>query len=121
VATVTGVIGDGEADDEGRVVSREMVVNKTIEGEMTLSMRRAISVVECVAVNIVVVGVVTRLSSKMKGRERKEERKKKTKEENVRPERDDLDDAQGRESRAKGYLWSLYLYYFCRGDQLLHP
>jgi hypothetical protein len=64
VATVTGVIGDGVSDDEGRVVSREMVVNRTIEGEMTLSARSATSVVECVAANIMVVGVVTRLSSK---------------------------------------------------------
>jgi hypothetical protein len=41
-----------------------MVVNRTIEGEMTLRMRSAISVVECVAGNIMVVGVVTRLSSR---------------------------------------------------------
>jgi hypothetical protein len=63
VATVTGVIGDGVSDGEGRAVSREMVVNRTIEGEMTLSMKSATSVAECVAANIVV-GVVTRLSSK---------------------------------------------------------
>lgn len=62
MATVTGVIGDGVSGDEGRAVSREMVVSRTIEGEMTLRARSAISVAECVGVNIVVVGVVTRLS-----------------------------------------------------------
>ena len=64
MATVTGVIGDGVSDGEGRAVSREMVVNRTIEGEMTLSMKSAIWVAEFVAANIMVVGVVTRLSSK---------------------------------------------------------
>lgn len=63
MATVTRVIGDGVGDNEGRVVSREMVVNRTIEGEMTLNVRSAISAAECVAANIMVVGVV-RLSSK---------------------------------------------------------
>jgi hypothetical protein len=33
VATVTEMIGDGVGGGEGRVVSREMVVNRTIEGE----------------------------------------------------------------------------------------
>jgi len=64
VATVTGVIGDGVSEVEGRAVNREMVVNRTIEGEMTLSMRSATSVAESVAGNIMVVGVITRLSSK---------------------------------------------------------
>ena len=65
MATVTGVIGDGVSDVEGRAVNREMVVNRTIEGEMTLSVRSAISVAESVTGNIMVVGgVVTRLSSK---------------------------------------------------------
>jgi len=49
---VTGVIGDGVGDGEGRVVNREMVVNRTIEGEMTLSMKSAVSVAEFVGVNI---------------------------------------------------------------------
>jgi hypothetical protein len=66
VATVTGVIGDGVGDGEGRAVSIEMVVNRTIEGEMTLSRKSAISVAELVAANIMVVGVVTRLSLKMR-------------------------------------------------------
>ena len=61
MATVTGVIGDGVGDGEGRAVSREMVANRTIEGEMTLSMRSATSVAEFV---FMIVGVVTRLSSK---------------------------------------------------------
>lgn len=52
MATVTGVIGDGVGDGEGRVVNREMVVNRTIEGEMTLSMKSAVSVAEFVGVNI---------------------------------------------------------------------
>lgn len=64
MATVTGVIGEGVGDGEGRAVSREMVVNRTIEGEMTLSMKSAISVAEFVAANVMVVGVVNRLSSK---------------------------------------------------------
>ncbi len=59
VATVTGVIGDGVGEGEGRVVNREMVVNKTIEGEMSLSMRSAVSVAE----NVMIVSVVARLSS----------------------------------------------------------
>lgn len=66
MATVTGVIGDGVGDGEGRAVSIEMVVNRTIEGEMTLSRKSAISVAELVAANIMVVGVVTRLSLKMR-------------------------------------------------------
>jgi hypothetical protein len=66
VATVTGVIGDGVGDGECRAVSIEMVVKRTIEGEMTLSMKSAISVAEFVAANIMVVGVVTRLSLKMR-------------------------------------------------------
>lgn len=61
---MTGVIGEGVSDGEGRAVSREMVVNNMIEGEMTLNMRSAISVGECVGANMMVVGVVTRLSSK---------------------------------------------------------
>ncbi len=59
VATVTGVIGDGVGEGEGCVVNREMVVNKTIEGEMSLSMRSAVSVAE----NVMIVSVVARLSS----------------------------------------------------------
>jgi hypothetical protein len=59
VATVTGVMGDGVSEGEGRVVNREMVVNKTIEGEMSLSMRSAVSVAE----KVMIVSVVARLSS----------------------------------------------------------
>lgn len=64
MATVTGVIGDGVSDGEGRAVSREMAVNRTIEGEMTLSMKSAIWVAEIVAAVMMIVGVVTWLSSK---------------------------------------------------------
>jgi hypothetical protein len=35
------VIGDGVGEGEGRVVSREIVVSRTIEGEVTLSMESA--------------------------------------------------------------------------------
>jgi len=51
-----GVIGDVVGDGEGRVVNREMVVKRMIEGEMTLRMKSAISVAEFVAANIMVVG-----------------------------------------------------------------
>lgn len=103
MATVTGVIGDGVGDGEGRAISREMVVNRTIEGEMSLSMRSAISVAEFVAVNIMVVGVV-RLSSKneVKERERKGEKRKETKKEKVQPKPDSGDDGEVRESRTDG-------------------
>jgi hypothetical protein len=81
VATVTGVIGDGVGDGEGRTASREMVVSRTIEGEVSLSMRSAMSVAEFAAVKVMVVGVVTRLSSKneVKERERKGRKRKKGK------------------------------------------
>jgi hypothetical protein len=52
-ATVIGVIEDGEGGGVGRVVSRDMAVNSTIEGEMTLSMKSAVSVAEFVAANMV--------------------------------------------------------------------
>jgi hypothetical protein len=52
-ATVIGVIEDGEGGGVGRVVSRDMAVNRTIEGEMTLSMKSAVSVAEFVAANMV--------------------------------------------------------------------
>jgi hypothetical protein len=52
-ATVMGVIEDGEGGGEGRVVSRDMAVNRTIEGEMTLSVKSAVSVAEFVAANMV--------------------------------------------------------------------
>lgn len=58
-----GVIGEGEGGGEGRVISREMVVNRTIEGEMTLSMKSAVSVAEFATANMVV-NVVAGLSSK---------------------------------------------------------
>jgi hypothetical protein len=60
-ATVIGVIGDGKGGGEGRVVSREMVVNRTIEGEMILSVKSAVSLAEFVAANMVA-SVVARLS-----------------------------------------------------------
>jgi hypothetical protein len=53
-ATVTGVIEDGEGGSVGRVVSRDMAVNRTIDGEITLSMKSAVSVAEFVAANMVV-------------------------------------------------------------------
>jgi hypothetical protein len=58
-----GVMGDGEGGGEGRVMNREIVVNSTIEGEMTLSVKSAVSVAEFVAANMVF-SVVAGLSSK---------------------------------------------------------
>lgn len=58
-----GVIGDGEGGGDGRVMSREKVVNSTIEGEMTLSAKSAVSVAEFVAANMMF-SVVVGLSSK---------------------------------------------------------
>lgn len=52
-ATVIGVIGDGEGGGEGRVTSREMVVKRTIEGEMTLSTKSAVSVADIAVANMV--------------------------------------------------------------------
>jgi hypothetical protein len=77
-ATVIGVIGDGEGGGEGRVVSREMLVNRTIEGEMTLSTKSAVSVADIAVANMVF-NVVAGLSSKRDERERKKVEKKKEK------------------------------------------
>lgn len=65
-----GVIGDGEGGGEGRVMSREKVVNSTIEGEMTLSAKSAVSVAEFVVANMVFSVVVAVVKMRRK-RERK--------------------------------------------------
>ena len=72
MATVIGVIGDGDGGGGGRVVSRELVVNRTIEGEMTLSMRSAVSVAAANMVGSVVAGC--REKERKKG-EKKRKRK----------------------------------------------
>jgi len=59
VATVTEMIGEGVGGGEGRVVRREMVVNRTSEGEVTLSAKSAALIATFVVANMVV-SVVTR-------------------------------------------------------------
>jgi hypothetical protein len=77
VATTTEVMGEGEDGGGGRVVKREIVVNRTSEGESTLSTRRVGSTATLVAANMVVVSIVTRLSwQKRKKKREKKERKR---------------------------------------------
>ncbi len=59
--TVTPVSGDREGCGEGRVVRREIVVNRTNEGDMTLSMnmKSMVSIATSVGVDMMVVEVVT--------------------------------------------------------------
>jgi len=78
-ATVTGVIEDGVGGGEGRFVKSEKVISRMSEGEMTLSVKSAVSIATYVAANMVVVScVVTAMPSnsqrkmrKRKGKERK--------------------------------------------------
>jgi hypothetical protein len=59
--TVTPVSGDREGCGEGRVVRREIVVNRTNEGDMALSvnMKNMVSIATSVDVDMTVVEVVT--------------------------------------------------------------
>lgn len=75
MATVTEMIGEGAAGVEGRVLRREIVVNRMIEGEMTLSMKRAVLLATSVAANMFV-SIVTGLPSKCDEKEREREEKK---------------------------------------------
>lgn len=75
VATTTEVMGEGEGGSGGRVVKREIVVNRTREGESTRSTRRVGSTATLVAANIVVVSIVTRLSWQKRKKKREKRRK----------------------------------------------
>jgi hypothetical protein len=77
VATTTEVIGEGEGGSGGRVVKSVIAVNRTSEGERTLSTRRVGSTATLAAANMVVI-VVSRLSWT---KERKKREKRKGKEE----------------------------------------
>ena len=74
VATTTEVIGEGEGGSGGWVVKRVIVVNRTSEGERTLSTRRVGSTATPAAANMVVT-VVSRLSWTLR-KERKKKREK---------------------------------------------
>lgn len=57
-ATVTAVIEDGEGGGEGRFVRSEMVISRMSEGEMTLSVKSAVSIATFVVANMAVVSCV---------------------------------------------------------------
>ena len=57
-ATVTAVIEDGEDGGEGRFVRSEIVVSRMSEGEMTLSVKSAVSIAAFVVASMVVVVTV---------------------------------------------------------------
>lgn len=61
VATTTEVMGEGEGGSGGRVVKREMVVNRTSEGESTLS-TKSVGLIATLVVANMIVSIVTGLS-----------------------------------------------------------
>ena len=62
-ATVTAVIDDGVDGGEGRFVKREIVVSRMSEGEMTLSVKSAVSIAVFVVASMVVVSCVVTVMS----------------------------------------------------------
>lgn len=62
-ATVTAVIDDGVDGREGRFVKREIVVSRMSEGEMTLSVKSAVSIAAFVVASMVVVSCVVTVMS----------------------------------------------------------
>jgi hypothetical protein len=62
-ATVTAVIEDGVDGGEGRFVKSEIVVSRMSEGEMTLSVKSAVSIAAFVVASMVVASCVVTVMS----------------------------------------------------------
>src|SRR6266850_1656377 len=79
-ATVTAVMGDGEGGGVGRVVRSEIVVSRMSEGEITLSMKSAVSTATLDVANMAVVVVSSgryRAAVKFATRRKRRKRRKK--------------------------------------------